>query len=157
MRTLVLFLGVAIPSFLVALSPLIGSAHDVARNADQAGIESVYDRAIPALMEKWGVPGGAVAIAKDGRLAFTKGYGVSDSEAAQPAQPDQLWRIASNSKPITAVAILQLVEEGRLDLDAQVFDLLRDLAPPEGVNVDPRIAQVTVHQLLWHVGGWDRE
>jgi CubicO group peptidase (beta-lactamase class C family) len=108
-------------------------------------------------MEKWGVPGGAVAVAKDGRLVLAKGYGVSDLEASQPAQPDQLWRIASNSKPITAVTVLQLVDEGRLDLDSRVVEILRDLAPPAGAPADARIAQVTVRQLLWHVGGWDRE
>lgn len=66
-------------------------------------------------------------------------------------QPDSLFRIASISKPITAVAVLTLVEKGKLDLDAKVHDLLA-LGPP----VDARFQQVTVRQLLQHTGGWDR-
>lgn len=82
---------------------------------------------------------------------------MSDVEAPQLAQPAQLWRIASNSKPITAVTVLQLAEEGRLDLDARVVEVLRELVPPDGVVADPRVGQVTIRQLLWHVGGWDSE
>ena len=80
-----------------------------------------FDRIIPALMVKWGIPGGAVAVVKDGRLVYSRGYGYSDLESATPTPADALFRLASISKPITAVAALKLEEQGLLDLDAPAF------------------------------------
>ena len=115
-----------------------------------------FDRVIPELMKVWGIPGGAVAVVKDGRLVYARGYGYADVAAQQPVEPDALFRIASVSKPITAAAILKLVEEGRLSLDAKAYPMLPHLTPLPGKTVDPRIYDVTVRQLLWHTGGWDR-
>jgi CubicO group peptidase (beta-lactamase class C family) len=92
-----------------------------------------YDRIIPALMRRWHVPGGAVAVVKDGRLILARGYGWADQESRQPVQPEALFRIASLTKPITAAAVLELVEGGRLRLDAPAFALLGDLARGGGV------------------------
>ncbi len=155
MRQLSRLCALCLALFLVSAVPHTQDVGAFWSPSAQDDIESIYGRMIPQLMETWGIPGGAVAVAKDGRLVLAKAYGVSDQEAAQPAQPDDLWRIASNSKPITAVAVLQLVEEGRLDLDGRIFELLRDLAPADEGALDPRLRQVTVRQLLWHVGGWD--
>jgi N-acyl-D-amino-acid deacylase len=119
------------------------------------GMES-YDQLIPALMAKWQIPGGAVAVARNGRLVFARGYGYADREANQLAQPDSLFRIASTSKPITAAAIYKLVEDGKLDLDAKVFSLLK-VTPLPGASVDSRLADITVRQLLLHSGGWNRD
>jgi N-acyl-D-amino-acid deacylase len=117
---------------------------------------SQYDRAILAVMEKWAIPGGALAAARDGKLVLARGYGFADVEQGELAQPDSLFRIASISKPITAVAILQLVEQGKLDLDGPVFDVLDSLAPAAGATTDPRLREITIRQLLEHTGGWDR-
>src|SRR3712207_4969193 len=76
------------------------------------GMES-FDRVIPLLMRQWGIPGGAVAVVKDGRLVYARGYGYADVAAKQPVQPDALFRIASVSKPITAAAVLKLRSEER--------------------------------------------
>src|SRR5215216_1872793 len=54
-----------------------------------------YDRIISNLMTKYNVPGGSVAVVKDGRLVFAHGYGYADKEANQLVQPDSLFRIAS--------------------------------------------------------------
>ncbi len=110
-----------------------------------------FDRIIPALMRKYRVPGGAVAVARDGRLVLARGYGLADRDAQQPVQPDSLFRLASLSKPITAVAVLALVDAGRLDLDAPAFRALGAAA------ADPRLGRVTVRELLQHTGGWDPE
>lgn len=114
-----------------------------------------YDRIIPNLMRKYHIPGGAVAVVKDGRLVLARGYGLADKRRKQPVQPDSLFRIASISKSITAVAILKLVEEGSLDLDAKAFQILKHLRPPARRTVDSRIPQITIRQLLQHSGGWD--
>jgi N-acyl-D-amino-acid deacylase len=115
------------------------------------------DAVIGTLMRRWEIPGGAVAIVKDGRLVYARGFGTADGTADGATAPDALFRIASLSKPITAVAVLTLVEAGRLRLDAPAFALLGDLKPAPGATVDPRLAQITVRHLLQHSGGWDRE
>ena len=120
------------------------------------GMET-YDRLIPELMEKWEIPGGAIAVVKDGRLVLAKGYGLADVENEELVQPDSLFRIASISKPVTAVAILKLMENGLLDLDERAFDILDHLEAPGGEVLDPRVEEVTVRQLLHHSGGWDRD
>jgi len=119
------------------------------------GMES-FDRIITDLMRKWEIPGGAVAVAKDGRLLLAHGYGWSDIELKQPVQPDSLFRICSISKPVTAVTILRLIEDGRLDLDANAFRMIDHLKAPAWASVDPRIYNVTVRDLLQHSGGWNR-
>jgi len=107
-------------------------------------------------MAKWKLPGGAVAVAKDGRLVLARGYGLADVERGEPVEPDSLFRIASVSKPITAAAVLVLVERGRLKLESKALDLLGPVAPPKGNSIDPRWGQITVRQLLQHTGGFDR-
>jgi N-acyl-D-amino-acid deacylase len=116
-----------------------------------------YDRAAADLMTRWQIPGGAVAVARQGRLIFARGYGLADREANRPAEPDSLFRLSSLSKPFTAAAILRLVEEGRLTLDARAFQILDHIKPPPGATVDPRIGAITVRHLLQHTAGWDRD
>ncbi|HEX8673500.1 MAG TPA: serine hydrolase [Longimicrobium sp.] len=115
-----------------------------------------YDQVIPALMRKHGIPGGAVAVVRDGRLIYARGFGYADAENKTVVQPDALFRIASMSKPITAAAIMKLVEEGKLRLDDRVAPLIAHLVPAPGATVDPRWEQITIRHLLNHSGGWDR-
>ncbi|MBX6333599.1 MAG: serine hydrolase [Gemmatimonadaceae bacterium] len=120
------------------------------------GMES-YDRIIPALMAKWGIPGGAVAVVKDGRLVFARGYGYADTAAHEVVRPDALFRIASVSKPITSATILSLVQSGALSLDDRPFAMLTDIPALPGAIEDPRLDSITVRQILYHAGGWDRD
>jgi len=116
-----------------------------------------YDRIIPALMSKWGIPGGAVAVMKDGVVIFSRGYGYADVDAHVPVAPDALFRIASVSKPITSATILKLVDDGEISLDDHPFDIISDLTAPDGSTEDPRLANITIRHLLEHAGGWDRD
>ncbi|HEU0080114.1 MAG TPA: serine hydrolase domain-containing protein [Longimicrobiaceae bacterium] len=115
-----------------------------------------YDQVIPDFMRKHGIPGGAVAVVRDGKLIYARGFGYADVENKTPVQPDALFRIASVSKPITAAAIMKLVEEGKLGLDDRVAPFIAHLTPAPGANVDPRWEQITIRHLLNHTGGWDR-
>lgn len=136
-----------------------GSSHWVRRTRTGAaapGLES-YDRLVPRLMAKWGIPGGAVAVAKDGRLVLARGYGEADTELHTPVRPTSRFRLASISKPITSAAVLRLVEQGRLDLDDKVFGRLSRFKIPAVPVGDPRLQEITIRQLLRHTGGWDRE
>lgn len=107
-----------------------------------------FDAAMTSYMQANGIPGGALAIVKDRHLVYAKGYGWADVKNHVAATPSQLFRIASLSKTITAVAILKLVQDGRLSLDDHAFDLL-------GVPcTDPRLHTITIKQLLHHTAGW---
>jgi CubicO group peptidase (beta-lactamase class C family) len=92
-----------------------------------------------------GIPGLSVAIAHEGGLLFANGYGFADIENFVSAKADTVYRLASISKTITAVVILQLAEQGRLDLD----DRVRQHCPAFPEKRWP----VTVRQLLGHQGG----
>lgn len=115
-----------------------------------------FDTVMLQLISTWNSPGAALAITVDGRLVFAHGYGYADSAAMEPVQPDSLFRIASITKPFTAAAILKLIEQGKLQLSTTPFTtILQDLTPPLGQTEDPRIAQITIQQLLNHSAGWD--
>ena len=126
--------------------------------AGKMPIEEAFDDAMTTFMSARGVPGGALAVAVGGRLAFVSGYGFADRAARRAVEPDSLFRIASISKPVTAVAVLRLVEQGRLSLDDRVAPLLQ-VEPflPGGRKPDPFLDKITVRHLLQHTGGWDRE
>jgi N-acyl-D-amino-acid deacylase len=107
------------------------------------------------VMEKWGIPGGALAVVKDGKLVLARGYGWGNLASGAPVVPEAIFPTASLSKPITAAAVLKLVDDGKLKLDDKAFRLL-GLRPPPGARVDPRIYTITIRQLLNHSAGWDR-
>lgn len=117
-----------------------------------------FDRLMRSFVRLHQIPGAALAVVKDGRLVYARGFGYADIGRKQPVQPDSLFRIASISKPITAVTVLRLVERGKLSLDDRVLDILKyrpHLA--KGKKPDPRWRQITVRHLLQHTGGWDRD
>ena len=116
---------------------------------------AAFDDLMTGLMAEFELPGGQLAVAKDGRLVFDRGYGFADVAAAAPAQPASLFRIASVSKTITTVAILELVDDGLLALDDRAFRLLAALPSPKNAPIDPRLDEITIEQLLVHAGGWD--
>jgi N-acyl-D-amino-acid deacylase len=119
------------------------------------GLEA-YDEFMTSLIRKWDIAGASLALARDGRLLLARGYGVADRERKLPVEPESLFRLASLSKTITAVAVLQLVQEGRVGLDDKVLPLLGELGPrPERV-ADARVRDITVRHLLQHSGGFNR-
>ena len=134
----------------------LGPYGSIQTGPEVAGMEA-FDRFVADLMHRYNLPGGALAIVKDARLVFARGYGLADIQNQEPVRPDSLFRIASLSKQVTAVAVLKLVEEGRLDLDEKAFEILSDFSEPEGASRDPSIGQITVRHLLHHAGGWDKE
>src|SRR6187397_75729 len=74
------------------------------------------DEFVRNFMRRRKIPGGSLAIMVDGEIKLARGYGYADQEKEEVVQPESLFRIASISKPITAVAVLKLVDEGKLKL-----------------------------------------
>lgn len=99
--------------------------------------------------------GAALAVGRQGKLVYARGFGYADTDKGLPVQPRSRFRIASISKPITAAAILRLIAMGKLKLDSHAFDLL-DLEPSAGKESDPRLKKITIRQLLQHTAGWDQ-
>jgi len=113
-----------------------------------------FDQIMTQALKDNDVPGATLAIAKNGRLILARGYGYADFEARQLMQPDAMMRIASVSKVLTSMAALHLHDQGLLDLDAKVLDLLTEYSLPAGA--DARLRDISVRHLLQHAGGWDR-
>jgi CubicO group peptidase (beta-lactamase class C family) len=116
------------------------------------------DTLILDFMKKWNIRGGSVAIAREGKLIYNRGFGFSDLAQTKPAQPGDLYRIASVTKPITAIAIMKLAEEQKLKLTDTVFGENRILDQHYYLSAinDERIYSITVQQLLEHTAGWNR-
>ncbi len=115
------------------------------------------DDTILNFLEAWGVPGASVAISKEGRLVYARGFGYANTITQEEVMPYHKFRIASVSKPITSVSILKLMEHNQISLEDKVFG-------PEGILNDSiysfirdsLVMDLTVRDLLWHTGGWDR-
>jgi CubicO group peptidase (beta-lactamase class C family) len=97
-----------------------------------------------------GIPGLAIAIVERGKLSFAHGFGSKDPDGVDPVRASTLFRLASNTKPFTAVSVLQQVECGALDID----DTLRGHVPTFALDVTPeQVPAITLRQLLSHSSG----
>jgi CubicO group peptidase (beta-lactamase class C family) len=122
------------------------------------GVLARFDEIVEEILQEHRIAGASLAIAKDGRLVLARGYGLADVNTRKPVTPETLFSTASVSKPITAVAILKLVEEGKLRLEAHLVDLFIDLQPLEGKRpADPRFRDINVYQMLYHGSGIARD
>lgn len=116
-----------------------------------------FDQLMKQFLCEHELPGAALAVARRGQLVYARGFGFADRATKEPVRPHALFRIASISKPLTAVAVLQLVERGQVQLDDSVFAVLRLRKSAKGEGqLDPRWKEVTIRHLLQHRGGWDR-
>jgi N-acyl-D-amino-acid deacylase len=117
-----------------------------------------FDKLFTALIDEHKIPGAAVAITRQGRLVYARGFGYADVEKKTAVEPNALFRIASVSKPITAAGVLLLVQRGKMNLDDSVLKhlTLKAALPPGGIW-DTRWEKVTIRHCLQHTGGWDRD
>ncbi|MDX9697488.1 MAG: serine hydrolase domain-containing protein [Bacteroidales bacterium] len=114
-----------------------------------------FDVQINEFMESWKIVGASVAVIKDEKLIYSKGFGYADKENKIPTEPKHIFRVASVSKLITAIAIMKLVEEGKLSLSDTVFGENGVLKQPQYQQIkDKRVKNITVKNLLNHSAGW---
>jgi len=132
---------------LAILAGGMGATHAIAAPVEpglEAVVAATVDPIIESELAKTGTPGAAFVFVHDGKIVYQRGYGVSDDPART------LWPIASISKIVTAMAVLQLVDDGRVGLDTDVNRYLRRIQvtaqgyPP-----------LTLRHLLTHTGGLD--
>jgi N-acyl-D-amino-acid deacylase len=138
------------------LVPVLANA--VLRTGEAHPALKSFDELMPSFLGKHSVPGASLAVARKGNLVYARGFGYTDLAKKVQVQPRSLFRIASISKPFTAVAALQCVEAGKIRLHDNVLDhvkLTPHLGP--GAHFDPRWKKITIHHLLQHTGGWDRD
>lgn len=116
------------------------------------GLEAL-DTMLLEFVKQHRVPGASFAVARKGKVVYARGFGFANIARKQMVSPTTRFRIASLAKPITAAAILTLVRDGKLVLDARFVDTLGPIERPE---LDAQVSTVTIEQLLRHRGGWDR-
>jgi N-acyl-D-amino-acid deacylase len=131
---------------------------------------AIFDANIIAYMEQWNLPGAALGVVKNGQLVLARGYGFSDQASAQIAHPDNLFRLASLSKGITAAAVLTAVNQKLFNLDDSVFQILGLTPNPPTCCAgqtacsasactqtrceSPLLSTVTIRNLLNHTAGF---
>ncbi|MEV4247693.1 serine hydrolase domain-containing protein [Streptosporangium canum] len=131
---------------LAVSAPAAASTADPAREA-----RAFVDAFVPAQLKKHRIPGAALAVVSGGRQIFAQGYGVADVDTGRSVDAEQtVFAPASVAKLITATAVMQLVEKGRIDLDADVNDYLTDFKIDDTYPGKP----VTTAHLLTHTAGF---
>ena len=108
-----------------------------------------FDALIPPQMRRDDIPGVVVALVKDGQILFAKGYGYADVAAKRPVTVDTtLFRIASISKLFTWTAVMQIVEQGKIELDRDVNEYL-------DFRIQATYPQpITLRHLMMHTAGF---
>jgi CubicO group peptidase (beta-lactamase class C family) len=122
----------------------------LAHALEKADLEAFFDGIVPLQLERSDAAGATVLVRKDGKELLKKGYGFSDISKKKPVDPDStIFRLASISKLFTWVSVMQLVEQGKLDLDADVNKYLDfQIAPAFG-------KPITLRNLMTHTGGFE--
>jgi len=142
MRTLALITTIA----LLTSAPAGRSAQPVAQAAGFDALVALVERK----MTEHGVPGVAFGVVKDGEVR-TRGLGVTNLDNPQPVTADTVFQLASITKTVVATAIMRLVEQGKLDLDAPVRRYLPDFR----VQDEAMSRDVAIWHLLTHTPGWE--
>lgn len=106
------------------------------------------DAVLQEIMVRWGIPGLGVGLVENGRITYARGFGVQSLATGAPVTPDSLFCVASITKIFVATAVMQLVEQGLLDLDAPLLKYLPDFRLD-----DARLPRVTLGQVLSHTAG----
>ena len=119
------------------------------------------DNLINNFITKYSLPGGTVAITKDGKIVYLRAFGYQDIAKTIAAQPYNMFRIASLSKQVTAIAIMKMIENGQLTLASKVFGAggILEHHPifSTALITDSRIYNINIQNLLEHNAGWNRD
>lgn len=121
--------------------------------ATQTDIAAVNTK-VTSFMSTYNIPGASLAVTKNGKLVYVKGFGKANTTTGELVTPASRFRLASVSKTFTGVAILKLVQDGKLSLDAKVFGIGGVLANDYGTApYNTNLLNITVRHLLQNVSG----
>nr|WP_269447975.1 serine hydrolase domain-containing protein [Luteibacter rhizovicinus] len=113
-------------------------------------LSTFFDGLLPFALGRGDVAGAVVSVVKDGKLVFAKGYGYADLKTLAPPSPETtLFRPGSTSKLFAWTAVMQLVEQGKLDLDKDVNTYLDFTIPP--LDGKP----ITLRDVMTHSAGFE--
>lgn len=119
---------------------------------------AAIDNAVSAFMTTYQIPGVSIAITKNEKLVYLKSYGQIGASDNTPVSNNSLFRVASVSKPVTAVGIMKLLEAGKLTLDSKVFGTGSILGNDYPTTQLANLTDITVRHLLHHtVGVWGND
>lgn len=119
---------------------------------------SLINKQIQDYMNNNAIPGLSLAITKQERLVFAKGFGYADKSTGETVHPNHLFRIASVSKPMTGIAIMKLIEQGKLKLNSAVFGASGILGTTYGTKpYGQRVLNIVVQHLLEHTSGFSND
>ena len=140
----------AAPSSTTETKPAPATPLPAAHPLEKGDLESFFDGLVPLQMERSDVAGATVLVMKDGKELLKKGYGYSDIKKKTAVDPDTtMFRLASISKLFTWVSVMQLAEQGKLDIDADVNKYL-DFQIAPAFN-----KPITLRNLMTHTGGFE--
>jgi serine beta-lactamase-like protein LACTB len=140
------------PFVIVIAVALYAGQTTAATLADRDSIIHAVSAAAQAEVERGMISGATIALVHDGKTVFVRGYGFADKKKGLPAREDTAYRAGSISKLFTALAAMQLVEAGRLEIDAPVTKFL-----PDFYITNPFAEPITLRQLMCHRAGMVRE
>jgi D-alanyl-D-alanine carboxypeptidase len=131
----------------------------IAQNLSMEGSIDQVDDSVISFMKKYNVPGLSLAISKNDKLIYVKAYGYADVATGEKVTTQSLFRIGSISKPFTSVAIMKLIQEGKLSINSKVFGDSGVLKNDFGnLPYGPDITSITINELLHHTcGGWTND
>ena len=137
------------PSPVVA-APAASNPADATHALTADDLSTFLDGLVPFALERGDVAGGVISVVKDGKVLFAKGYGYADLKTrTRPSPETTLFRPGSTSKLFTWTAVMQLVEQGKLDLDTDINQYLDFKIP--GTRADTNslaVLQLTMLQVL---------
>ena len=138
--------------FSLCLALLLGLGIRSAQAQEAAELETFIDALMTGQLEEYQIPGSVVVIVQDGEVALAKGYGYANVERETKIDPEtSIFRIASISKLFTYTAVMQLAEEGKLDLDAPIVDYLNSA----GISIEGIDERTTAKHLMTHTAGFE--
>ncbi|BCY08894.1 serine hydrolase [Actinoplanes sp. L3-i22] len=147
-----LTIGVLAAALSVAAVPAASAAPARAVTPDLTGVGQLVDRVVAEQLSRDRIPGAAVVVVAGGKQVFAKGYGVSNVAAGTPVDADSTaFFTASVAKVFTATAMAQLIQQGRIDPDADVNKYLKTFQVRNTFPGHP----VTAQSLLTHTAGFD--
>ena len=137
---------------LATFGGVAGAADSAAPELTRADLEAWLDGFLPYAMSSGDIAGGVIVVVKDGEVLAQKGYGYADVATRKPVDPERtLFRAGSVAKLVTHTAVMQLVEQGKLDLDGDIAQYLDFPVPDANAFGKP----VTLHNLMTHTGGFE--